>query len=597
MKVSDSQWHKQLSELGGDRPADGAEPVLAGAVRELQHLLPLSRGQLRRGRRPRWRGTSASASRRSSSTSRRPTKSSSTRRSSSSAARGSRLSALLQDYVTRQAEARPDAVAVVMGEERLTYGELEEAGEPARTSPARGGLRARAIASACSCRNARRRSSPMLGVLKADCAYVPIDVASPAPRVEMIVESSRAAPDPGAAPAAKLLDDVLSAAARHEVPVGSLERAAVGRAFRGRLLRRRHRLAARGARPRREPAEDAAHILFTSGSTGTPKGVVITHANVDRVRRLGDRLLRDDATTDRISGHPPLHFDLSTFDIYGTLSRRRGAAPGAGRGQPDAAQARGADSRLASSPSGSPCRRCCTYMAKFDAVEHGRLSVAGAAAVVRRGAADPGPDALDEAPAARHLHEPLRADRGHDREQLLHGARGPGDETEPVPIGVACAGEELLVLDEKLRPVPAGRDRRPLHRRRRPQPRLLARRGEDGRRVRRRPAQRRGERIYRTGDLARGATRTGSCDFLGRADSQIKSRGYRIELGEIETALNAARRHPASAPSSGSRPAGSRAPPSAAPTRAAGRRECRPAAAIRLGEDAAVLHAARPAGL
>ena len=35
---------------------------------------------------------------------------------------------LLQDYVTRQAETRPDAVAVVMGEERLTYGELEEAG-------------------------------------------------------------------------------------------------------------------------------------------------------------------------------------------------------------------------------------------------------------------------------------------------------------------------------------------------------------------------------------------------------------------------------------------------------------------------------------
>ena len=45
-------------------------------------------------------------------------------------------------------------------------------------------------------------------------------------------------------------------------------------------------------------------------------------------------------------------------------------------------------------------------------------------------------------------------------------------------------------------------------------------------------------RIYKTGDLAR-YSEDGLVQFLGRADSQIKSRGYRIELGEIETALNA----------------------------------------------------------
>ncbi|MGH2921672.1 MAG: AMP-binding protein, partial [Gaiellaceae bacterium] len=36
------------------------------------------------------------------------------------------MTLVLQEYVTRQAEARPAAVAVIMGEERLTYGELEE---------------------------------------------------------------------------------------------------------------------------------------------------------------------------------------------------------------------------------------------------------------------------------------------------------------------------------------------------------------------------------------------------------------------------------------------------------------------------------------
>jgi acyl-coenzyme A synthetase/AMP-(fatty) acid ligase len=115
----------------------------------------------------------------------------------------------------------------------------------------------------------------------------------------------------------------------------------------------------------------------------------------------------------------------------------------------------------------------------------------------------------------------------------------PADERQPIPIGTACSGEDLLVLDEQLRPVPAGeigdlyirgvglspgywRDPEKTRSAFLPYP------GGAG------P----NDRIYKTGDLARRSA-DGLFYFLGRADMQIKSRGYRIELGEIEAALHA----------------------------------------------------------
>jgi acyl-coenzyme A synthetase/AMP-(fatty) acid ligase len=117
-------------------------------------------------------------------------------------------------------------------------------------------------------------------------------------------------------------------------------------------------------------------------------------------------------------------------------------------------------------------------------------------------------------------------------------AECPADQSQPIPIGVACAGEELLVLDAERRRLPAGevgeifiggaglspgywRD----------EEKTRAAFVSDPR------PGREGGRIYRTGDLGR-VREDGLVEFLGRVDSQIKSRGYRIELGEIEAALN-----------------------------------------------------------
>jgi acyl-coenzyme A synthetase/AMP-(fatty) acid ligase len=114
----------------------------------------------------------------------------------------------------------------------------------------------------------------------------------------------------------------------------------------------------------------------------------------------------------------------------------------------------------------------------------------------------------------------------------------PADPKAAIPIGTPCDGEKLLVLDEKLQPLPpreigdlyiAGAGLSPGYWRD-PQKTAAAfirdPQGTD-------PTA----RLYRTGDLA-WQDEQGLVYFVGRADSQIKVRGYRIELGEIETALN-----------------------------------------------------------
>ncbi len=96
---------------------------------------------------------------------------------------------LIHEYVTRQAERRPDATALVMEDERLTYGELEEeSNRLARLLVESGCRRGDRV---CIFQPKRPIAIvSMLAALKADCAYVPIDVASPAPRVAKIVEAA-----------------------------------------------------------------------------------------------------------------------------------------------------------------------------------------------------------------------------------------------------------------------------------------------------------------------------------------------------------------------------------------------------------------------
>jgi amino acid adenylation domain-containing protein len=425
---------------------------------------------------------------------------------------------LLQDLVARQAARRPEAAAIVYGAKRLSYGELDAAANRL----------ARALVEA-GCRKGDRvcflyPKKPaamvwMLGILKAGAMHVPLDLASPAERLRRIVNSCEPRFILAAGPAEQLARELFENAKdsprliwlEDAVPAG------LRPAF---TLKDVARASSDEVQNTTRP-EDPAHILFTSGSTGIPKGVVITHANVMAFVDWGLKHFGLDHT-ERVSGHTPLHFDLSTYDIFGAYAA--GAELHVVPLETALLPHRLAEwiriSRLTqwfSVPS------VLNYMAKVDAVRQGDFPELRR--VMWCGEVLPTPVLihwLKRLPHARftNLYGPTETTIASSYYDV---PACPASPSEVIAIGAACDGEEILLLENEICIGGVGlspgywRDPEKTAAAFVPHP------------------SRPRERIYRTGDL--GRLRPDGVELIGRADTQIKCRGYRIELGEIEAAL------------------------------------------------------------
>jgi D-alanine--poly(phosphoribitol) ligase subunit 1 len=143
----------------------------------------------------------------------------------------------------------------------------------------------------------------ILSILKADSAYVPLDVNSPQQRLEAILVSTKA--------------QVIIVNNDSEALLNSLLKERLSDPHNDLKVLNIETFKPRETAPIacENLSIDIAYVLFTSGSTGVPKGVMIPHkAIIDYI----DWCVETYAITEKdvVANHAPLYFDNSTFDLY-----------------------------------------------------------------------------------------------------------------------------------------------------------------------------------------------------------------------------------------------------------------------------------------
>jgi len=416
----------------------------------------------------------------------------------------------VHELFAARARSAPDAVAVVHGEERVTYGELARAAARVARALLAAGVGPEDRVGVRMERSPRALAA-ILGTLQAGAAYVPLDPSYGSRRLSLLVEDVdlRLLLTEGDAP--EMAVRVLR--------VDSLPEAADG-----------------GLPPIRIELDALAYVIYTSGSTGRPKGVMVSH------RSLANAFLAWEEAY-RLSADTTAHLQMASlsFDVFSG----------------DMARALASGGRLVICP-----RDLLLSPADLLALaEREGVDAAEFVPAVMRQVADHLEEHGGDLSHLRLLAIGSDAWYGADLNRLLrligprtrlvnsygvteatidsswYEASGelPGD--APVPIGHPFANSSLHVVDRDLRTVPAGvagelvLGGRGLARGYFARPDLTAERfvpdpfGSEP-----------GARLYRTGDLARRRP-DGLLELLGRADHQVKVRGHRIEPGEVEAAL------------------------------------------------------------
>jgi amino acid adenylation domain-containing protein len=415
-----------------------------------------------------------------------------------------------------QVAQSPESAAVVSDSLTLTYRELNARANRLAHHLRDLGVKPEEMVGICFERSVDLIVA-IVGILKAGCAYVPLDPKLPKSRLDYILA------DTGArfiVTQKTLIDLGLSVLNAAMIALDDPNSPV---------------LIASDTDPQtRHAAESLAYTMYTSGSTGQPKGVMVEHRSV--IRLVKNTNYCDFGPQEVFLQFAPIAFDASTFEIWGALLN---------------------GGSLVILPPQPPSLEDLGRIIRKQKVTTLWLTAGLFHLMVEQHLEDLRP--LRQLLAGGDVLSPW-----HVRQVLekLPGVRlingyGPTEGTtftccytferekqlpDPVPIGLPISNTRVFILDRNMQSVPVGRTgelfiggdgiaRGYLN-----SPELNA-----AKFITRLTPQQKTERLYRTGDLARFLA-DGTIQFLGRNDNQVKLRGYRIELDEIEAVL---RRHPA----------------------------------------------------
>src|SRR5579884_157746 len=419
----------------------------------------------------------------------------------------------IHQIVESQAKRTPDAVAVICGNDYLTYAQLNQRANQVAHYLCSLGVGPEVLVGLCMERSIMMIVG-ILAVLKAGGAYVPLDPAYPEERLAFMLE------DAGTRVLLTQQQLVTKLAALHvQIVCLDAQNSVIAEQDSGLLF----------------PAitsENLAYVMYTSGSTGKPKGVCITHQNVIRLVKGTNYVELSEKEV--FLQFAPISFDASTFEIWACLLN---------------------GARLVVPP---PRMFSLEELGQF--IQRYQVTTLWLTAGLFHQMVENHLEDLmhvQQLLAGGDILSPTYVQRASQAGCRIINGYGPTEGTtftccysippgsvlsSSVPIGRPISHTQMYLLDPRLHPVPIGVTgeiyiggdglaRGYLNR-----PELTAERFIPN------PFSTEvGQRLYRTGDLARYLP-DGAIEFLGRNDNQIKLRGFRIETGEIEAALS---RHPA----------------------------------------------------
>ncbi len=417
----------------------------------------------------------------------------------------------VHELIEENAERIPAAIAVVDQDQTLTYLELNRRANHLANHLLRRGVKTDDRIGICVRRSAKMVEG-LLGILKAGCAYVPLDPLYPKERLELMIEDSR-------------ISILVTEERFVEKLAGSVATTVLVDAGADIIA-----LESSNNPGKRVTDESLAYVIYTSGSAGRPKGVAVCHRGVMRLLFGSDYVHLD---ANEIMLHmSPISFDASTFELWGALVH---------------------GARCVLAPGQIP-----TTHELSDLLRRNQVSTLWLTASLFNAIVDEKPESLSivrqllvggEALSVSHIVSALGI---LPATQLINGY-GPTESTtftcsyripkrlteniRSIPIGRPIGNTQVYLLDSELQPVPVGVfgelhiGGAGLARGYVSHPDLTAEKfipnpfsGSPG------------DRLYKTGDLARYMP-DGDIEFVGRIDRQVKIRGFRIEPGEIETAM------------------------------------------------------------